>query len=146
MLPSGSEQTRTTSSAAAGRLGRLLSMSRAARSRLALMAPSSTAGAPDLRTAPKLSRGCDTGRVKRLVVLLVMLAVPAVAAAATSPFGATYKTTVKDQAPPLNGAWRMAFTANGGYSVTKPPSSTKLIVGKATVKGNTMTFRDSTGT
>jgi hypothetical protein len=83
--------------------------------------------------------------VKRLAVLLAVLAVPAVAAAATSPFGAGYRTTVKGQVPALNGAWRITFTAKGNYGVTKPPSSTRLISGKATVKGNTMTFRDSGG-
>jgi len=83
--------------------------------------------------------------VKRLAVLLVVLAVPAGAAAATSPFGAGYTTTVKDQAPALDGAWRITFTAKGNYGVTKPPSSTRLIVGKATLKGKTMTFRDSSG-
>jgi hypothetical protein len=83
--------------------------------------------------------------VKRLAVLLAVLAVPAVAAAATSPFGAGYRTTVKNQAPPLNGAWRITFTAKGNYGVTKPPSSTRLIVGKATIKGKTMTFLDKSG-
>ena len=83
--------------------------------------------------------------MKRLAVLLAVLAVPALAAAANSPFGAGYKTTVKGQAPALNGAWRITFTAKGSYGVTKPPSSTRLIAGKATLKGTTMTFRDSSG-
>jgi hypothetical protein len=83
--------------------------------------------------------------VKRLAVLLLVLAVPAVAAAATTPFGGTYRTTVEGQVPALNGTWTIAFTSAGGYTVTKRTVAGKLIVGKATTKGNTMTFRDASG-
>src|SRR5262245_56798802 len=82
-------------------------------------------------------------------VLTIVLAVAAVvvcsSGAATTPFGATYKTVVQGQVPALNGTWRIAFTGAGGYTVTKQAVAGKLIVGKATVKGNTMTFHDASG-
>ena len=57
----------------------------------------------------------------------------------------TYTTTVKGQAPALDGTWRIAFTTTGGYSVTKRPLTTKLIVGKATAQGTRLTFHDASG-
>jgi hypothetical protein len=88
--------------------------------------------------------------VKPLALALAVAVSLAVgpSAASKEPFGGAYQTAVKGmtgQAAPLNGAWVLAFGANGDYAVTKKPSAARLITGKATVTGRTIAFRDAGG-
>ncbi len=86
--------------------------------------------------------------MKRLVCAVAVVALLGLASVALAAGGlsGTYKTTIKNDPAlggALNGTWVVKLSKSHGYSGTQ---NGKLIVkGRATISGNTVTFKDSSG-
>ena len=75
---------------------------------------------------------------------MTRLAVIALAAAGAVPLAGNWSTTISGApSAQFNGVWKLSFSANGAYVVSK--GSQKLVLGTATFAGSTVTFHDLSG-
>jgi len=73
----------------------------------------------------------------RVVLAALAIAVPV-------PLAGTWTATISGApSAQFNGAWKLGFSAGGSYFVAK--GSQKLVLGKATFAGATVTFHDLSG-
>jgi len=60
------------------------------------------------------------------------------------PLAGGWSATISGaQSSQFNGVWKLQFAPNGSYVISKAGQS--LVLGKATFKGATVTFRDTSG-
>ncbi len=85
--------------------------------------------------------------MRRLVLALIVFALLAagLAGAATTPYGSVFQTTIRGNAPQLNGKWLLGFSKTGSYEVAKAPSSAVLIGGSSKLSGHRIVFVDKSG-
>ncbi|MGH2936114.1 MAG: hypothetical protein ACRDL2_16605 [Gaiellaceae bacterium] len=75
---------------------------------------------------------------------MIRLVVLAAVAVTGVPLAGTWSATIA-AAPSaqFDGVWKLRFSTNGAYVISK--AGQKLVVGKATFKGATVTFHDLSG-
>jgi hypothetical protein len=78
-------------------------------------------------------------------MMLKLAAAPFVAAAvfAGVPFAGSWATTIAGGPTALNGVWTLQITSSGSYAVDYAGQA--AIAGKATVRGATVVFHDTSG-